>query len=558
MVLKGVGLRIEAESYCMMRRMPAPGSPRDRVLLGILAMAAFLFLLGVHWGLPNTHAWNGDDISPDKPLRVVWSWLFGSHKYPYLHWWISALLYAPFLAFWAATGRLDAACFPRFEEECFADPTGSLTVLMALSRGLSVVMSLGTVWLVHATARALGGGRAAALGAAAAAACAPVLVFYAHTGNLDAPMTFWLAASLFAFARIVVRGAPLDHLAFGALLGCAVATKEGVVGAYLLPAAAVYGLHLRRRFWPGPRTLGRFLRASLDARMVGLAGLALGIYTVVQNVLFNFPGFLRHLEAWNPAGERMTGFRGGFDGWAGFGGSILDAMAEGAGGGVVALAGVGLVVAAFRRLPALWLALPAVSYVALSLGAARFAPVRFALPLVPILAVFVGVALEEGLRGGRARRALAAGVFALAVGHAFLRALHLDLFLLDDARYRAEAFLRAHAEPAARVAVFAPDRYLPRLGAQGLEVWRVPEDAWSAEGLRAGGATWVVLSERFHPRFRDERRLFFDALRAGSLGWTLRAEARGTTPLEPWLGGPGLVGAVNPTVTILGPPPPQR
>ena len=88
---------------------------------------------------------------------------------------------------------------------------------------------------------------------------------------------------------------------------------------------------------------------------------------------------------------------------------------------------------------ALWMALPGVSYLALSLGAARFTPVRFSLPLVPVLAVFVGVGFEIAMEGGRWRRVLAMAVLAIALAGSALRALHLDLFLLDDARYRAEA-----------------------------------------------------------------------------------------------------------------------
>jgi hypothetical protein len=534
-------------------RVPVPAaSRRDRVLLGILAGALVLFVLGIDWGLPNTHPWNGDDISPDKPLRVVWNWLFGWHKYPYLHWWLSFALYAPYLLVLAALGRLDAACFPRFEEACFGDPVAAMTVLMALSRGLSVVMALGTAAFAYATARVLGCGRGGARVAAAVAAFAPVVVFYAHTGNVDGPHVFWFAASLYAFARIVRRGAPFDHLAFGAAMGCTLATKEGVVGAYLATCLAIYALHLRRRFWSGPRTARRFLSASVDVRILGLVLVAVSIYVLCNNVIFNWSGFERHLAAWNPSGERMSGFRGGFTSWGRFGSTLAASLAEGMGAPLAVLAGAGLGLAALRRHAALWLALPALSYVLLSLGAARFAPVRFALPLVPIFAVFAGVAFDA-LWGPRTLRRIAVGaVTAVVLGDGFLRSLNLDLFLIDDSRYRAEAWLRVHAPNPTRIAVFAPERYLPRIPLLGHEVVRLSEDDMTGEALAESGAAWVVLSERFHPRFTGTRETFFRSLKAGQLGWSLAWQGRGTTPLERWLGGPGLVGAVNPTLTILG------
>lgn len=532
--------------------MPDARRRRDRALLGVLLLAFALFALGIHWGLPNTHPWNGDDISPEKPLRVLWTWLHGSHKYPYLHWWISLAAYAPWLLWLAARGQLDLGCLPALEERCFADPLPAFSVLMAISRGLSLLMALGTVALAAATARVLGGGRGAVLTAAAATACAPVLVFFAHTGNLDAPVTFWLALSLYFFARIVRRGTPLDHLAFGLAMGCALATKEAVVGAYVLPVLAILGLHLRRRLRGRPFSSSALARALLDVRMTSLAASALLVYGAANNVLFNWDGFVRHLAAWNPEGERMTGFRGGFSGWLPFAGRVLRTLGEGEGEGLLAVGALGVAVAAWRRRPALWLALPALSYLGFSLGAARFAPVRFALPLVPVLAVFVGEVVDAAGRRGRALRTLAAVVVGAALLHAGLRALNLDLFLVHDSRYLAEAWLGEHASPPARVAHFAPPAYLPRLARMGYDAWRVPEEEWTLGALDAGGAEWIVLSERFYPRFRGARGGFFEALLDGEHGWRIVWQGRGTTLLEPLLGGPGLVGAVNPTLTILG------
>jgi hypothetical protein len=544
---------MDGESYCMMRRMPAARRCRtDRVLLAVLAVALFLFLLGIEWGLPNTHPWNGDDISPDKPLRVVWNWFFGWHKYPYLHWWISFALYSPYLAWLALRGELDVSCFPRFEAECFADPFAQLTVLMVLSRLLAVAMALGIVGLTAATARTLGLGRAAVGVAAAAAACAPVLVFFAHTGNLDVPQTFWFSVWLLFFARVVRFGTVLDHVGFGLSLGAAVATKEGIGGAFVLPALAVYGLHLRRARAAGTD----LLRATFDRRLWWLAGAAVGLYVLVQNPLFNAEGFARHLEAWNPSGERMTGFRTGFTGWGRFLRRLAITVGEGAGPLAASLAALAALVTLALRQSVAWLWLPALSYLGVSLLTARFAPVRFTLPLVPILAVFLGAAVETVWRRPRFARALVAAAVACALAQSLLLSLNLDLFLRNDSRYLAEAWLRENVAPGDRVAVFAPDRYLPRLEWLGHEIWEVPEGQWSGAGLAAGAPRWIVLSDRYHPRFSGERGAFFAALKRGELGWRVAWEGRGTTFLEPWLGDPGLVGAINPYFTILGQPAP--
>ena len=66
-----------------------------RLLTAIVAAGLVLMLLAFHWGLPNVESWNGDDIAPDKPLRVLHDWWRGHHKYPYLHWWLNLPLYRP-------------------------------------------------------------------------------------------------------------------------------------------------------------------------------------------------------------------------------------------------------------------------------------------------------------------------------------------------------------------------------------------------------------------------------------------------------------------------------
>ena len=200
-------------------------------------------LLGIHWGLPNHESWNGDDLSPSKPLRVVHDWLRGNHKYPYLQWWLNLALYAPWLLGVAAAGELDLGCFPRLRAECFADPLRDMTVFMAISRLLSVAMGLGIVLGTRRLALALHGDRAAALFAALICAASPTLVFFCHTGNVDAPHVFWFSASLVAAVSVWRRGTPLDHAAFGLLAGCALATKDTVIGAYVLPGLALLGVH---------------------------------------------------------------------------------------------------------------------------------------------------------------------------------------------------------------------------------------------------------------------------------------------------------------------------
>ena len=517
-----------------------------RALAAILLGAAFLMLLGIDWGLPHVESWSGDDISPDKPLRVVADWWSGHHKYPYLHWWLNLALYAPYLLAVAAFGQVDLGCLPKLVPECFDAPVAHMTVLMGLTRLLSVAMGLGTVWATWRLAeRILGDGRVAVWAAAVAAGSYP-LVFFAHTGNLDLPHTFWFTASLVAAAGVWQRGELRDYAAFGALAGCAVATKDSILGAYAGLAVVLLGRHFSQ-----VRAAGGTLRdAALDRRLWTLAGLVLGIYLVTQNAFLNPSGFVRHWGSWLEGGESLEAMRArDFGAWRlarGFGTSLRAAV----GLPVLALAFAG-VLAVLREpawRPALWLLAPALAYFALSIQGAGFTATRLVLPLVPIVALFAAAAVGRWDRTGPAAlRRVGLGVAALAVAWSWGIALNGDLRLLADGRYAAERWLAANLAPGTEVAAFGGSDVLPRAHAAGVELVPIARDALTAEALAADGPEWLLLSSLHRPK---RLRPLFEALRAGEHGYVLAWEGQGRTALDRWFSPVRRVGAVNPRLTV--------
>ena len=348
-------------------------------------------LLGIHWGLPNVESWNGDDISPGKPLRVVHDWLRGWHKYPYLHWWLNAFLYAPYLALLGLMGQVDLGCFPRIAPSCFASPTRDLTLFMLASRLLSVAMGLGVVVGTERLARALHGDRGAALAAAAICGGSATLAALSHTANLDVPVTFWFTWSMLAAVRAWRSGALRDHVAFGVLAGCAISTKDAIAGAYVLPGLALLGAHVarvaRESGVRGPRLLGAALR---DRRFLSLALLPLAIFAVVQNVLGNPSGLVDHLRFWVDGSAVLDRYRAKGAGPGHLAWRTWLGLEAGLGAPMALLALVALLVAPLQRrsLGVLWL--PVASYGVLSI-APNFVEPRLLLPLLPILAVAGGM-----------------------------------------------------------------------------------------------------------------------------------------------------------------------
>jgi hypothetical protein len=524
------------------------GRLERRVLAAVVAAVLLLMLLAFQWGLPNLVAWNGDEIAPDKPLRVVHDWLRGHHKYPYLHWWLNLALYLPWLAGVAAAGQLDLSCFPRVLPTCFAAPWRDMTVFLALSRALSVAMGVGFVLATRRLALALHGDRAAALVAALVAGSSPTLVFFCHTSNLEVPELFWFTASLIPALAVWRRGTLADYAAFGLLAGCAISTKDPILGAYVLPGLALLAVHVARVAQEsGERGAGLARRALLDRRLLVLAGAVAGLYVAVQNVIFNFEGFTEHWRFWTEGGPvfRVMKTRGQGP-WLFLWRFFLSL--EGLLGIPVLLLCLAGGVWAWSAAPGTRvLALPFASYFVVSLAPA-FAEPRVALPLLPFLAIWGGLVASRLLRARGALRPLAAALVALALAHEFALSLSLDLRMLRDARYEAEDWLAGQAPAGARVAALSSAKFLPRLGRMGYEVRWFDASEIQPGALEAAGSEWAVVTGGGHP-FAD--RAYLDDLRAGRRGYDVAFVARGGRPPPRWLSTRYAPGAVSPPVWIL-------
>jgi hypothetical protein len=502
---------------------------RDRVLAGLLVLAAVLYAVGIDWGLPWNISWSIDDLSPWKPLSLPWRWLESWNKYPYLHWFLSLALYTPYLAWLAATGDLKLECLPTIEhwEGCFSDPHGAPTVLMLLSRLLSAAMALGTIAFVHALARELTGDRLAARLAAALAALSAVLVLYAHLGNLDVPVTFWFTGSLVFAARIARRVRRRDYGLFGLFAACALATKDPILGAYVLTGLGLLAVHLRRG--------GRLL----DRNLLTLLGVLLAVYGAVQNVLFNFEGFLDHWRFWLPSGEFVAGERQSSPGLAHTARRIAESWAAGSGAPIALLcvSGGAAALALRRRVALLWV--PIVSYLLVSVLLSAFAAERILLPVVTAAAVFGGWLGAHLLRLRRGR-VVGAAVVAAVLLHGLLYSIHLDWLLVRDGRYVAEAWFATSFDTSLRLASCSAPVDLPRLDRQGIPIEWVPHDEDCAAGLaRLAPDRLLVSSASPRGHWRNPA------------GWRLVWEGTGRSPLERWFANP--YSWLNPRIRVLEP-----
>ena len=434
----------------------------------VLALFLTLAATGITSGLPNEVSWSNDDISPHGPLKAPSQYLSGTSKYPYLQPLIDRALYQPYLVRARIEGSLEAGCAP-IRDDCFQDPRAALGHLMLISRLRSLVMAAGAVVATGLLAGMLFGPQAA-VAAGLLAAVNETLGFFGKVGNVDAPYTMWFMLSMLAYVRVLQRGSRRAWTAFGLLSGLTLATKEGIGGAYVLTGLLMLLAE------------GNRVRRAADGRValreallrLGLMTLGLfGVYGLVQNALFNWHGFMEHLQHWEGV-VNADNTNHAYTGPLWVLGQLRMRAVEGAGwplllfliaGAVFPLLGSGSEAAQHRR-SALWLITPVLSFVLFTILPIHFVYSRFLLPSYLLLAAAAApLALrlwQAGWpdKGGRAWGRLVVGAVLV---YSALYSLNVGLAMRVDTRLAAETWLRERLPPDAGVAAFGDETYFPRI-----------------------------------------------------------------------------------------------
>lgn len=422
-------------------RRPLSRRAAGRLLALLLLVSAVLYAVPVRWGLPSREGWAVDEI---VPVQVVETYRWPD-KYPPLHRHVLAALDRGV----ATLGERAGAAAETIHDRQFL-----------ANRLLSTGMALLTLWLVYRATRSLAD-RATALWAAALAAPALPLVYYAKTANLDAPYVFWFALSAVFYLRALRTGDLRHYLVLGATAAAAVSTKDQAYGLYVaVPFVLAWDLARRRAAAGRPAWTG-----LLDRRLWLAAAAAGGSVALVWAVTpaGELPSHLAALVSERavgryriypatPAGQWEQALHSARYLW----------LAAGPATALAALAGLA---PALRRprehRGALALLATAVSYYLCFLVPIGYNYVRFFLPVLLVTAVFAALGLRRLLALPRLGRVGRLALALVALAWPLARAVALDLHMVGDARYAAEAWLRGTGAEAEALGI-GQQRHLPR------------------------------------------------------------------------------------------------
>jgi 4-amino-4-deoxy-L-arabinose transferase-like glycosyltransferase len=484
----------------------------------VLVLSFCLNLFPLWWGLPALNAWAFDEIRPASVLegldkRFSDSW---AGPYPPFHYYLLSALYWPVLqaekAGWLAL-----------------DPLRQATLFYLLGRLLSVLLATATVYLVYRSARLLGD-RPTAVLTALVAASIPPFVFHAKTINLEAPYLFWFMLSVFFLLRALDRHRLRDYLGLAAAATLAICTKDQAFAFYILVPFLLWR-DLDRQQRADPAVYGSRWKSLLDRRLLLSALLALVLFVLVQNVVFNLEGFRRHL--WLITQRSPSLFKAYEPTVRGYGALILQSLRHlaFAVGLPLALAGVWGVATALRhprqnrrQLVLLGLGL---SYYVFFVMVIRHNYVRFLLPLALLLSFFAARALIEMGRSSALPRLVTVLLLGGILGHALMRALSVDFLMHWDSRYRIESWIAENVATDETAVAVGRQNLLPR----GLEI--VPWSRVRQRGpgyFESRGVDYLVLSPDDLTSRR--RRQFYALLSDGELGFELELRHRGEPPMN--------------------------
>ena len=148
------------------------------------------------------------------------------------------------------------------------------------------------------------------------------------------------------------------------------------------------------------------------------------------------------------------------------------------------------------------------------------------------------------------RWGLPAGILMLSLGHAAA----VDLGLLTDSRYAAEAWFTDHVKPPSSVGAFSKPQYLPRLNDLGFATYSL---RMTPETFEQPQPEFLVLTSFNYEDFDARQRACMNELLTGRLGYNRVAEFSGEPPAgqRSWLSvagwGAPRPGKISPTIMIL-------
>jgi hypothetical protein len=468
------------------------------ILVGALALRMY----GLWWGLPYRIDLNPDESAVLQTVaRMRWGHLDpGVYAYGGFFYEVCVLARSLLRAFWPTVGDVG---------------------LVVAYRSVSVLFGTATVAMLYLLLRRVVGGQAAPLIGATFLAIMPLHVWDSHFAVTDVTLTFWMTATVAGAVWAYERPTWARFVVASALAGIASGTKfNGAFAAVAIALAALLGL-AERRLGVGQLAIW------------GLSGVAAALLALLVTSPF---ALLKAPTVWKAFQHEMAHVQSldyGFNLWAPGWQYKPYAYQLGAAFpfsfGIVLYAAVlgGLVFCVLRRRRVLIVPFGYAGFYLAVVGSWDFVPIRYYLPVAPILLMAGGLAFGAGLSApsARLRRWTGAGL-GLVLAYTVAFTVSTTTRFADDTRLQAQRWLQPRLENGASAITVGADWYLPT--PKGEVMHLLHYKAMPGEVARRR-PTYVVLTSLHYARSyrqQDENVAMWDTVRRGVLPYRLAKRFR--------------------------------
>jgi 4-amino-4-deoxy-L-arabinose transferase-like glycosyltransferase len=411
--------------------------PAARWALGLILLTSLAVnVFPLWWDLPSKEGWAYDALTPHDVREGARDLLEGRKRwrYPPLHY---LLLNGVHRSIELTTGLVGVEL----------SAPAARTTLQVAGRSVSVLMALLVVWLVYRSGRQLFDRGTSLLAAACVAFVCPFL-YYAKTTNLEVPYLFWFALAIYFYLRALRRHRLGDYLLLATAVALSVCTKDQAFALYVLaPLPLTASLRNARRAEGLPAGVAATV---FDRRIVGAALTVVVVFSAVHNLLFDWQGFLSHVEAMRDISGRSHEFANDLAGHAGLLAQNVRNTAFSLGLPLFLAACAGVVAALVRwrsrRYLVSLLVFP-ISYHLFFLAIARYSYDRFMLPVTLVLSFFAAPVLAWVARRAPVPRWVGVGAVAGLLVYTLLYAFSIDLEMHADSRAAARQWLEGRVGP---------------------------------------------------------------------------------------------------------------
>lgn len=482
---------------------------RKCALPAIILLAVGLRVWGIGWGLPT--AAHYFSYHPDENTILLSAMrvnLFAGQLDPNYYNYGSLFMFMVSIA--AVLGSFFGLI--RLPSEDVFSKIGEFAKLYMAGRMIAVVLGVLTVYLVYLLGKRAYG-RKAGIMAALFMAAMPIHVMHSRFVTVDVPATFFIVLSLLFAIRILDGNRLRDYLLSGLFAGLAAGTKYNAGLVILSPIVAHLIAHRAR---PILRPVSPKLWVML---ILGAAGFLIG----TPGAILNYTRFSRdfafevlHVRTGHGLVFAHTG--------SGFVYHVTHSLWPGMGLPLLALGGIGVLYALYRRKPAdlTLMAFVVVYYLVIGMAHVRFA--RYTIPLLPVMAV-IGARPVADLLNTRIRaiRYATAVILISIIAYTTFYSLALDRVMASpDTRDQAVRWIRGNIPAGSSIAFpTIPWFYTPPLDPyfglpspserfnQASEVadYSLVVNAdreWDADFLERESPSYVILSEF---EYVDRRRI---------------------------------------------------